>query len=133
MDIKVVATLTATNNLDCMSVPQLQQATAQDDHLQQLKGYIITGWPENTDQMLQDMRTYCTFQDDMVVINGIIMKGRCVVIPEALKNTGTRSTPGQPHGNRKTKLEACESVYWVNINDDIEKHIKICTTCLTFK
>ena len=23
-------------------------------------------------------------------------------------------------------------VYWVNINDDIERHIKNCTTCLTF-
>ena len=28
-------------------IQQLQQATSQDDHLQQFKDYIIRGWPEN--------------------------------------------------------------------------------------
>ena len=32
-----------------------------------------------------------------------------------------------------TKLLACELVYLVNINDDIERHIKNCTKCLTFQ
>ena len=52
MDMKADAIQTATNILDCMSIPQLQQATAQDDHLQLLKGFIIIGLPENRDQML---------------------------------------------------------------------------------
>ena len=34
---------------------------------------------------------------------------------------------------KEKKLLACESVYWLNINDDIESHIKNCTTCLTFQ
>ena len=34
MDIKVDAIQTMTNILECMSIPQIQQATAQDDHLQ---------------------------------------------------------------------------------------------------
>ena len=42
----------------------------------------------------------------------------------SLQNTDTRLASCQPHGNRKkTKLLAYESVYWVNINDDIVKHI----------
>ena len=28
---------------------------------------------------------YWTFQEDMAMMNGIIMKGKCVVIPEVLK------------------------------------------------
>ena len=36
-------------------------------------------------------------------------------------------------GIEKTKLLACKLVYWVNINDDIEKHIKNYTTCLAFQ
>ena len=35
--------------------------------------------------MLQDMRTYQMFQNDMVVIDRIIMKGRCVVIHKVLR------------------------------------------------
>ena len=36
-------------------------------------------------------------------------------------------------GIEKTKLLALESVYWININDDIERHIKNCTKCLMFR
>ena len=46
------------------------------------------------------MTTYWMFPDDMAVIDGIIMKGRCGDT-RSLINTGTRSTPYQPHANRK--------------------------------
>ena len=36
------------------------------------------------------------------------------------------------NGIRKNKLLERESVYVININDDIEKHIKNCTKCLMF-
>ena len=36
-------------------------------------------------------------------------------------------------GIEKTKLLMHKSVYWVNINTDIEKHIKNCKTCLEFQ
>ena len=37
----------------------------------------------------------------MVVIDGIILKGRCVVMPESFKKTGIRTAPPKSHGNRK--------------------------------
>ena len=36
-------------------------------------------------------------------------------------------------GIEKTKPMACESIYWTNINDDIEKHIQNCYICLDFQ
>ena len=36
-------------------------------------------------------------------------------------------------GIEKTKLLAGKSVYWININDDMEKHIKKCPSCFTFQ
>ena len=33
----------------------------------------------------------------------------------------------------KTKLLARECIYWININDDIEKYIQNCSTCLNFQ
>ena len=35
----------------------LQQATSQDEHLQHLKEHIMKSWPENKDQIPQDMNT----------------------------------------------------------------------------
>ena len=34
---------------------------------------------------------------------------------------------------KKIKLLVHESLYWVNINNDIENHVKNCSTCLQFQ
>ena len=36
-------------------------------------------------------------------------------------------------GIEKTKLMAHKLIYWTNINDDIRKYIKHCSTCLDFQ
>ena len=64
---------------------KIQQAAAQDEHLQWLKVYIIADWSESKDQIHQDIRAYRSFKDDLAVIDGVIMKVRHVVIPERLK------------------------------------------------
>ena len=70
---------------ECMSIQYIQQATIQDEHLQWLKSFIITGWPDTKDWQHQDIRPYWLFRGDLVIIDGVIMKGRCILIPEALK------------------------------------------------
>ena len=68
-----------------MTIHELQQAMSHDDHLQHLKDHIMQCWPESRDQIPEDMCTYLTFQDDSAVIDVIILKGRHMVIPEALQ------------------------------------------------
>ena len=51
MDIRVDVIQTSMNVPECMSIQQIQQSPAQEEHLQWLKGYIITGWPEIQDQV----------------------------------------------------------------------------------
>ena len=57
MQLIIDAIQTTTNIPDCITIQQLHQATLQDNHLQQLEKYIIRGWPENKDQIPQDMHT----------------------------------------------------------------------------
>ena len=48
------------------------------------KSYIIiSGWPDI--KLHQYTRPYWSFKDDMAVIDSVVMKGRCIIIPEALK------------------------------------------------
>ena len=47
--------------------------------------YIIQDWPEHKDQMQKDIRLDRTFKDDMAVIDGVIMKGRHIVVAEVLQ------------------------------------------------
>ena len=69
----------------------------------------------------------------MAVIDGVIMKGRCIIIPKALKQQALDPLHVNHMDIEKTKLLACELVYWVNIKNDIENYIQNCTTCLTFQ
>ena len=74
MQLNIDAIQTTTNIPDCMTIHKLKQAMSQDEHLQCLKEYIIKGWLERRDQIPQDIATNGTFQDDLPVIDGIILK-----------------------------------------------------------
>ena len=59
----------------CMTVQEIQHTTIKDDHIPQLRQHMIKGWPENTNEVLQEIRLYWTFRDDMALKDGIILKG----------------------------------------------------------
>ena len=68
----------------------------------------------------------------MAVIDGVIMKGRQINIPEVLKAQALDQLHINHKGIEKTKLLVHESIYWVNINDDTENFIKIVLNVLHF-
>ena len=68
-----------------------------------------------------------------MVIDGIILKGRCIIIPNSLRQQVLDQLHTNHMGIEKMKLLACKCVYWYSINADIEKYIKQCATCLEFQ
>ena len=52
----------------------------QDKHLQCLKNIIITGWLSTEDELHINIRPYWSYRDDLAVIDGVIMKGRHIII-----------------------------------------------------
>ena len=53
------------------------------------------------------------------------MKGRCIIIPQELKQQVLDPQHLNHTGIEKKKLLTYESVYWVNVNNDIENHVKL--------
>ena len=133
MDIRIDAIQNVTDIPECMSILQIQQASMQDDHLQCLKSFIIASWLSMKDELHNDLRLYWSYRDDLAVIDGVVIKGRWILIPTSLKQQVLDQLHTNHMGIEKTKLLAHESVYWADINTDIEKHIKNCTTCLEFQ
>ena len=84
MDVQVDAIQNATDMPECISVAEIQHALSQDNHLHQLKNLIIAGWPDAKDELHTDLRPYWSYRDQLVVIHGIILKGRHIVIPNSL-------------------------------------------------
>ena len=67
----------------------------------------------------------------MVVIDGIIMKGRLVILPEILKTQALDQSHINHMGIEKQNSWHV-SLYTGFINDDIENFIKNCPTYVTF-
>ena len=85
MDVWVDAIQSATDVLQCISVAEIQQASAQDDQLQTLKNLIIAGWPDTKDELHVDLKPYWSYRDELVVIDGVILKVRHIIIPTSLR------------------------------------------------
>ena len=118
---------------ECISIEEIQQTSLQDDHLQQLKKFIIAGWPNTKDELHTNIRPYWPYRDKIVVIDGVIHKGRCIVIPDSLKQQVLAWLCTSHMGIEKTKLLAHDSVFQSNINANIKAYIKHCATCLEFQ
>ena len=85
LHIRVDAVQVVTGVPECMSIQQIQQTTRQDEHLQRLQHFIITGWADAREQLHEDIKPYWSIKDDISVIDGVIMKGRCIMIPKVLQ------------------------------------------------
>ena len=66
----------------------------------------------------------------MAVINGVILEGRHVGIPDTLQKQALEDLHINHMGIEKTKLLASESIYWMGSTSEIEKCIKKFSMCL---
>ena len=85
MQISINVIQSNTNIPECMTMCELQEVASQDQYPQHLVEYVIQGWCETKSQLPQDIRAYWAFRDGMAVIDRVVIKGRCIVIQEALQ------------------------------------------------
>ena len=59
------------------------------------------------------------------MIDGIAIKGKGVIIPSQMQMQVLRQLQSNQMGIEKMRLLAHKSVYWVNMNADIENAVKM--------
>ena len=64
MDVPVDAIQNSIDMPECISMAEIQQASSQDNHLQQLKKFIIAGWPDTKDKLHANIRSYWPYIDE---------------------------------------------------------------------
>ena len=67
------------------------------------------------------------------MINGIMMKGKRIIIPFQLQKKILWQLHSNHMGIKKKRLLACISVFWFNMNTDIENTVKQCSVCLDYQ
>ena len=114
------------------SIQQIRMATQEDEELALLKHTITQGWPSTIKEVSSVLQSYWTFREEIMIEDGIILKGTCIVIPAKKCEAVLKLMHEGYLGLNKCKLCAKETVNWSGLNDQCEKLILNCELCLKY-
>lgn len=93
----------------------------------------MKGWPAQISKVPQEVKPFWQHQADLHVLDGVLLKGNCIVIPNDLqKETLTQLHEGHA-ASEKTIKRAKMSVYWPNYVREITNFVDNCEVCEKFK
>ena len=108
---------------------ELREAISSDETLTRLSKYIIQGFPERQRDAHHSIHPYWSFRDELSIENGLILKGKQLLIPEVLYDQYLTDIHAGHQGIVRCQMRARGSVYWPGINADIERLVSQCAIC----
>ena len=126
LDLKIHDMYLNASDDKCLS---LASETTKDPTMKALKHQIIKGWPSIRSECSSNLQDFWNYRDELSVLDGLVLKGSCIVIPESCRDEILIHLHEGHFGMDRTKLHARDSVYWPNINKDIECLVKSCDLC----
>ena len=107
----------------------LQGETKTDSSLKELSHYINNGWPNKMHELPVALQPYWCFRDELAILDGIVMKGNRVIVPQTLiPETLVRLHDGH-QGLSATLQRARRTVFWPKLQQDINNLLLKCTSC----
>ena len=107
----------------------IKSAMQQDTETMKLKDIIYKGWPSQRKECPQELLEFWNFRCDLVLEDGLILKGDRILIPSSLRKQVLDTIHLGHQGETKCILLARETVFWPRISNDIRNMIKGCDTC----
>ena len=112
-----------------LSMETIKAEIEKDPILVKLKEVVYNGWPEYRKQCSQDLWEYWTFRCEIVLEDGMILKGNRIVVPGSLRQQVLDAIHSGHQGESRCILLARESVFWPGITNDIKNMVKDCEHC----
>lgn len=107
----------------------LSRESAKDPVIATVMRFTREGWPPKKSDEGSEMQRYRQISGSLAVIHGCLIMGSRVVVPASMR----RNVLDQLHighfGMERMKQLARTSVYWPNIQDDIEAMCRSCVPC----
>ena len=112
---------------------QIKHETELDEALQMLKHTILNGWPENRDNLPEQLTPYFSYRDELVVQDGLVFKGHRVIIPQKLRGDMKLKVHASHLGVDGCLRRARRCMFWPNMASEIKHYISTCDVCRTFE
>ena len=114
---------------------QLQTSQSTDPICKDLRTYITDGWPNSLDEIPppegaeESVRQFWPFRGEMAVLDGVVMKGNRIYIPESERNEVLIRLHDAHQGVSSTLQRARRTIYWPKMQDDIQQVVEGCIQC----
>lgn len=112
---------------------KVREATKNDQELQQLQNQMRKGWPNSKQQCPKSIQPYWDSRYDMTEIDGLMVKGRRIIVPKPLRSSTLNRLHSAHQGMEHMKRRARQCVYWPGLNKMIEDMVNKCKDCLRYK
>ena len=116
-----------------VDIQRIKEAASRDVTYNTLKNTVYRGWPDQRKDCNEELWEFWNFRCELVLDDGLVLKGDRIIIPEALRRDVLTSLHTGHQGETRTILLARESVFWPGISNDIRKMIQSCATCVKFQ
>ena len=97
-----------------------------------MKYIIQQGWPKTIKEVPQEKQKYWTFHEELMIEDGLILKGTRIVIPDEKREEILKQIHEGHLGLNKCQMHAKETVYWPGLNDQLEQLVLNCQLCLKY-
>ena len=108
----------------------IKYATENDQQFVTLTDTILNGWPEQRKSCPTRIAEFWNHRDELTVIDGIVFRGQCLVIPPSLRQSMLESVHIGHMGMTKCTRRAKDIMFWPKMSSEIEEMISSCSTCL---
>ena len=90
---------------------ELQKHTLADPVMQKVTHFISNGWPAKSKSVPPEVQPYFPIRDELIVDDGVILKGLRVVVPQTLRKEYLRQLHKGHPGMDATKRRARETFF----------------------
>ncbi len=104
---------------------ELERDTLAYPVMQRVAHFITNGWPAKSKSIPPEVQPYFPIRDELIVDDGIILKGLRVVVPETLRREYVQQLHKGHPGIDATKRRAREVVYWPSMMLDIDSAVAL--------
>ena len=108
---------------------EIKETTTKDQSMQMIRNLIQFGWPEKQSQVPKEIQEYWNIRDQLSEVDGILLKGEKLIIPNALRNSMIKRIHMGHMGIVKCSQRAREVMFWPGMNKAIEHTIANCDVC----
>ncbi|XP_064462310.1 uncharacterized protein K02A2.6-like [Ornithodoros turicata] len=107
---------------------RIRKASAQDKTLTLIAEYCTTQWPPDA-VLSPECRKFASVADELAVVDGLLLRGGRLVIPQAMRHEVLASLHAGHQGVTRCRARAREAAWWSGISEHLQDFIKRCPTC----